>query len=406
MSSEDTKPEKIPQRDSGTSVTPGSSRGAVWHARRHLRTLPHLVHQLGRWWLVELLALFPRRVSQWLMGRNSKAVVLFTETNAISLLLRSEGGQTLASASMRQADYSPKAIDDFVRAHQLRRNDVALGLGLPSANFFERKLVLPVEAAPTLDEIVARDLVLKTPFKLADIYHGFAASKASDADKIVVSQWVTRRTFVHDAAACAGLDPESIAFVEPVGRTVGNCSSPAIWLHGRNGGGSVWIRRSALALALSAVLLTIATGTLVFWRQQSTLDEIEARLAVVKPKAQQVRALINNLEHTQALLLRVRSRKSESAGLLDVWEETTRLLPLHSWLTELRLSEVAQQNEQRLAIIGFSTAAASIVGLVDASAFFAEAALAAPVSLDVAEERERFAIQTKLRRSGMRRGAP
>jgi general secretion pathway protein L len=48
-------------------------------------------------------------------------------------------------------------------------------------------------------------------------------------------------------------------------------------------------------------------------------------------------------------------------------------------------------------MIGFSSAAASLVGLVDRSKLFTDASLTAPVTLDSIEGRERFSLQAKLR---------
>jgi len=48
-------------------------------------------------------------------------------------------------------------------------------------------------------------------------------------------------------------------------------------------------------------------------------------------------------------------------------------------------------------MVGFSSAAASLVGMVDRSALFADASLTAPVTLDPIEGRERLSLQAKLR---------
>jgi general secretion pathway protein L len=45
------------------------------------------------------------------------------------------------------------------------------------------------------------------------------------------------------------------------------------------------------------------------------------------------------------------------------------------------------------------------VGLVDRSTLFADASLTAPIALDPLEERERFALQAKLKRPDQPRGS-
>ena len=72
------------------------------------------------------------------------------------------------------------------------------------------------------------------------------------------------------------------------------------------------------------------------------------------------------------------------------------MLPADSWLTELRVSEIAHKPEQLVAMTGFSSSAADLVALVDKSPLFADAALTAPIALDQTEQRERFALQARL----------
>ena len=84
-------------------------------------------------------------------------------------------------------------------------------------------------------------------------------------------------------------------------------------------------------------------------------------------------------------------------GLIDLWEETTRVLPSHSWLTEFRLVETMGKREEQVTISGFSNAAPSLVGIIDSSPLFFDAALTAPIAFDATEGRERFALQAKVK---------
>jgi len=79
------------------------------------------------------------------------------------------------------------------------------------------------------------------------------------------------------------------------------------------------------------------------------------------------------------------------------------VLPSHTWLSELRLSETP--DGRHVVMIGFSAAAASLVGLIDQSALFGEAGLAGPVTLDQAEGKERFVIQANVSKAAKPRKA-
>jgi general secretion pathway protein L len=137
-------------------------------------------------------------------------------------------------------------------------------------------------------------------------------------------------------------------------------------------------------------------GGLRYWRQQSTIAELETQLAAAKSNAQRVRSAIDSLEAKQGMLARLRLRKGASPGLLDLLDEATRVLPRHSWLTELQLSE-AQNQQRQVVMTGLSTDAPGLVGLFDRSSLFTDASLTAPVSLDPVEGRERFTLQAKVR---------
>jgi general secretion pathway protein L len=156
------------------------------------------------------------------------------------------------------------------------------------------------------------------------------------------------------------------------------------------------LRKTFFALAFGASVIAVGACGHKYWRQQRILDNLNTELTTARAKAQQVRAALDKLDQKQATIAHVRTRKREAPGLLEVWEEVSKILPLDSWLTELRLSEVGQRQDQLVAMTGLSTAAADLVPLVDKSSIFADAALTAPIALDTIEQRERFTLQAKL----------
>lgn len=120
-------------------------------------------------------------------------------------------------------------------------------------------------------------------------------------------------------------------------------------------------------------------------------------MAAVGTKAKQVRALVDQLQEKKNALLSLRRQRNEAPGLIDLWEETTRVLPSHSWISEFRLVEPAGKHEQQVTISGFSSAAPSLVGIIDSSSLLFDAALTSPIAFDAAEGRERFTLQAKVK---------
>jgi general secretion pathway protein L len=357
--------------------------------------LSDLLRRLGHLWLREFLALFPPPVGQWLVGRGRSSVVLEAEPDTIALRLLDDNRQPRACERVARADFAPASVDRFLQAHKLERKDTAVGVRLPAGQVFGRTLTLPVEAMRSLDRIVEQDLIGKTPFRPQEIYCDHAATRTAP-DKIVVRQWVARRDIVEDAVAAVGLDLAAVAFVDAEARPDGS-ALPRIALRPDRDDRSRWIATTTTALAGSALALALLAAGLTYWRQGVALDDLDAQVAGARAKAQHVRNAIDKLEKKQAVLLRLRAHKADQPGLLDAWEEATRILPSHSWLTELRLSEPADK-QPLISMTGFSTAAASLVGIIDQSPFFTDASLTAPIALDPVEQRERFALQAKLKR--------
>jgi general secretion pathway protein L len=367
--------------------------------------IAYLLEATRQLWLREFLALFPATFAAWLAGDGTKRLSLMCEPGIVHLQLRDDSGRILASRSVSHVEFSPPLVDNFLHSQKLDRKGVVLAIQLPAHSFFERSIILPIEAAGTIDKIVAQDLLRKTPFRVDDIYCDHTVTNSLESNKILVSQWVTRREFVRDAIDVLGVALDTVTFVEAEGEFTIPRSRPTIALDRNRNSEKSPLRRPAQALVLSAMLLALVAGGLRFYRQQSALDDLAARIAVVKMKAQEVRGALNALERKQRLLLHIESRKRETARLLDIWQEATRVLPSDSWLTELRVSEGADDREQRIAMSGFSSAASSLVGLIDSSTLFADGSLTSPIASDSVEGKERFSLEAKVGRFGPRREA-
>jgi general secretion pathway protein L len=355
--------------------------------------LSQLVGRLGAWWLSEFLSFLPDRTAEWLMGENRRVLVIGSDGTYAEIALLTDTRQLLASARVAVEAFSAATIDALLKQHSLERTGVDLGIRLRAEQIFHRTVRLPREAARQLDGVLARDLAAKTPFRAQDIHVGWTRSDAEDARTILVSQWIVRRQIVIDAAESLKLDTADVAFVEGAGA---DGMVPTIPLREKPDDGGSWFSKAACGLAGSAVLLAMLAAGADYYRQQSTLDALDAKIATARVKAQRVRVTIDSLEQSQAVPLKLRARKADAPGLLDIWDEATQILPHHSWLTELRVSQTSGE-ETQVSMVGFSSAAASLVGLVDRSALFTDASLTAPVTLDPIEGRERFSLQAKLR---------
>src|SRR5258707_7052487 len=147
------------------------SRVLSFSSPRWVSRIPDLLARLGQWWVTEFLLLFPQQFSEWLTDRGYKKLTLIAEPDSLVLQLSSDRHRPLASARIARSDYSPASIDDFLRAKELDRGQVVIGVRVARDQIFSRQLILPLEAAGSIDQIVAQDLVTNTPFLRPDISH-------------------------------------------------------------------------------------------------------------------------------------------------------------------------------------------------------------------------------------------
>ncbi|HXO69418.1 MAG TPA: PilN domain-containing protein [Bradyrhizobium sp.] len=364
--------------------------------RLRIARLAVLPRRFGEWWLGEFLNLLPERIVEFLSGRGRTSLVVVTGEGHVTLEQLSSTRVPIASERLASSDNALAEIDRFLRSRGLERKDVDIGLRLPAESVFCRQLRLPVEAVNAIDVIVAQDLAKKTPFKPEDIYCDHAAPERVDGNKIAVWQWITRRQYVHQALLPLKIDVAHLAFVV-FDRSGEGQPAPFINLQPSAQSGNSWRQRAAVGLCCSAVFFALVAGGLKYWNQQTAIDRLDAQIAAISSKAQQVRALVDQLQEKKNALLRLRLQRSEKPGLIDLWEETTRVLPSHSWLIEFRLAETVGKREDQVSITGFSNAAPSLVGIIDSSPLFFDAALTSPIAFDATEGRERFALQAKVR---------
>ncbi|MGJ4961316.1 PilN domain-containing protein [Bradyrhizobium sp. HKCCYLRH3061] len=345
------------------------------------------------WWCREAVDLLPQRFVAALAPAGRPRLLVDRDETGIRLRLndprsRVEAGETTPAAEVTAA------IASILQRHGLDRRDVDLGLRLPAASVFGRDLMLPREAKGAIDTIVRQDLLRRTPFKAEDIYCDHVTATSPDG-RIAVRQWVTRRHHVQEAADQFGLAVAQIAFV-----VFGDDqASPSIRL-ARPVAARKTSTVAVAGLGALAMLLGSGIAVLTFARQQATLDRLDAEILVARKSAERVRILVDQLRERRTTLSRLRLQRSEVPGLIDVWDEASRILPKHSWLTELRLVDGANIRSASVTMTGFSAAAPSLINTLGGSKLFVDAALTSPVAMDPIENRERFSLQAKIRVPG------
>jgi len=87
-------------------------------------------------------------------------------------------------------------------------------------------------------------------------------------------------------------------------------------------------------------------------------------------------------------------------GSLAAWDELSRVIPDHTFLTEVRVAGGA------ITLSGVSSDAARLVRILDGSRLFTGATLVGPITPDANEQRDRFRMSLKLRKGAGRIAMP
>jgi general secretion pathway protein L len=344
---------------------------------------------LARWWIGEFLALFPTRIAQTLVDAGDRNLLIRPGEAEIEFMLRNGSGTPLARTKLPSTVDVRTAIEAILRDRKLTAKLVVIGIELPAEELFRRQILLPKEAHASIPAIAAQDLLRKTPFRLDDVYHDYAARPSGQ--KILVSQAVILRTLVEKAASGLGLRPDELSFVESAPSADGE-QPFRVRLHPIKPQAS-WLPKAFAGLTVTSLLLLGLAPMLESQRQQAVLEELSAQLTKARAQAQQVRATLDKAQQERSTLDNLRARKWEAANTLDIWEEMSRVLPDESWVSELRISESPDRKDRKVVVTGFSSAAADLVAIIDKSPLFQDVAVTAPIVIDPAEQRERFVLQ-------------
>lgn len=342
------------------------------------------------WWRSELLAFLPESLVAWLGGTAGPVIRLSVETNGVRVEKVSATGPVEHSGTIAWSDYSVAALDRYLFQIGLKQSDRVIGVVLPRAAFFRRSFEIPVQASERLHAIAAQELEHRTPFDAESVHLGMVIEpRHRDSKTLTIRQTIVRRELVEATARRLDLPLADIHFVAPA--TDDNGSSPSfISLRPQAYREVSFTKRLLQIMTVAAVIIAGLDAALFWWKQERTITAVEAAVAVVREHALVVRGLEQEIVRIQSAL-RALEKQRDSLSTADVWRETSRLLPDHSWATDWRFRNGV------VSIAGFSAAATELVGLFEKSPLFTQANLDAPITFDAANGREHFSLVVRTR---------
>jgi general secretion pathway protein L len=335
-----------------------------------------------RWWGGQLADLAPARRTQ-----ASRRLVLAIEGERVRVL-REDGGQLAPAGTADAVD----AAELGERLEAARGASLPLGLRVSLDQCFVRSVELPSVARARFGEILRLDLERATPFRSADILTAFnvpAGRAAGPMTRVrqlvlkreVVAPWIERLaalgrpvTFIDcwDEEGARALDVDFLAAAGPESRPAADA-------------------RPRLVLAALCVGLAVYAGWTFHARQAEALAGLTARTSEARSKAVAAQRTLDIATGLLGDLKALRQATTGRVSVTEVLDTLTRLLPDQAFVQDLRIEADV------IEIAGLAQGGAALLTILERSSLFSETTLTAPLILDPAAGRERFAIRMRLR---------
>ena len=256
---------------------------------------------------------------------------------------------------------------------------------LRPARFLFRPLELPMRAADCLEGIVRAQIDRLTPWSAGEAVFGCSAPVAQGRESITTMiAAAPRRLATGYVEALSGLHPSAIAVLTeaPEGGRIKVFEQKS-----RGAIDPVRLSRTLQAVlavaAIAAVLGSVIAGYLA--------DSLSAQESELARQITQRRAAIRGVEGGErSPLALLERRKYDTPASVIVLESLSRLLPDHTFVTEMHLAG------NKLQISGITRDAPSLIPLIEQSQHFTRATFYAPTTRTPSDPGERFHIEAQI----------
>jgi general secretion pathway protein L len=343
----------------------------------------HVLMAWGRgfaqWWLSGLRDAAPARWREWAEGEARPQATLWRDGDSVACRLTSAAGR--AETQIPFSRFDAVALEQWLTGQGVTRKGTNVTPVISHELFFLRELSVPKAAFGALPKILEQDIARRTPFQLSDIWHAATAAGQETDGVVPMCHWIVRRDRAEAALTDLGLTSEDVDCLAVAG--AGGEALPVITFRAVSDEDPAWALRAVRLLAVGA-LVAVLLGLVVFeWRQANVADALETALMEARQSAQSGRDGMDPAARLFAMKAEV--------GILAVWDELSRILPDHTFLTETRIADGT------VTLSGFSADAAGLVRIIDQSPLFSGATLTSAITPDANERKDRFSLVFKLR---------
>jgi general secretion pathway protein L len=331
-----------------------------------------------RWWSGQLFELLPDNMQKAIAQRQQK---LFVEIDNNNLLL-SLGNHVaqreilrlgLDSADAREADI-PREVQQTI-------------LLLPDDEVLAKRIKLPLAAEENLREVLGFEMDLHTPFKADELYYDFAVVGRNPQKQEVTIDLVYSPRVSIDAFLDSASSLDIRADVVTCRRHDNNNLQPVNLLPAeQRRKRRIDVRSVNLALTVLLALLVATAVTIPIVQKNNAIAEIEAQVEAAAVEARTGSELRQDLERMAEASRFLVEKRAADIMTVELIDELSRILPDHTWISRLDLSD------SELQLQGQSSASSSLIAIIEASPRFENARFRSPVVQMNGTDRDRFHI--------------
>jgi general secretion pathway protein L len=349
---------------------------------------PHGIEMLAarwqgfcRWWLSGLRATLPQGWLTWIRGESIPRLMIRRDRDLVICSVIAADTPKEMRTSLH--GFGLSSLNAWLADCNLTPDKISVGVAIDRELFFVRSLSLPAAAATALPKILEQDLLRRTPFQLADIWHGATKTGGDVGEVLTMQHWILRKDRAAQALTELGLRADDVDFL--ASNDADGNYVPVIWYREAMHEDPAWARRAIRLMGLATFGTVLLANLAYECTQFSIATSVATSLAEAKELAQAGGGRGN---FNQKAMLFV---KKSDVSILEIWNELSKILPDHTFLTESKITDGS------IAISGFSADAARLVRLIDQSPLFTGAILVAGITPDATEHKDRFSITFKVR---------
>jgi general secretion pathway protein L len=349
-----------------------------------MTSLRSLLDGFFRW--IDAVAVGIIAMAGWLTSRRAVRLV---EEEAGMLVVQGGAEPARSEHSIRVADGQVVGMPSDKAAAMMRGSRAEIFL--QPSRFLFRPLELPKRASEFLDGIVRSQIDRLTPWAAGEAVFGWGKPEDIGPDRMVVTVAATARGLVAPYLhALTSLGVKSIA----VSTLLPGPEAVVVKVLDEKGHHALDVQR--VRRILVAVLLVAALGAVVASVGGAVLDRTlqakQDQLArqIASRRAAALGGREGTLDGATAALRTLERRKHDNPSAVIVLEQLSKLLPDHTYVTEMRIEG------DKLRLVGITRDAPSLIGLMEQTQYFSRATFFAPTTRSPNESGERFHIEAHI----------